>query len=711
MMEAVIQKNRRNQEEARELNVRAGSDVFPLMSHDEWRDWLASRLNGARRTTEVADFDSLLLPQLDPELVQLVIAENPDTVTIEGVSLQIEYGKEYYGGTGTFCRTDVEEEFARKCSSKAVLLPSGRTVEVRCSGYSAKSFTELVEKLERNRIEQCWSTARSQHGTSWTGDSAKVVGWLPRVGSQVETTRTDNGAGDPIYGYVGLKWDSGWSEWHLFLADAKEKADEETQKSLEVLVKSAVKDQFAIPQEGPWQRSSPYYGWSLTDLGKVLQARYETLVHEHAEGLNSSNVEERIKALKAALEKTMLEVGGEHESTERIVEDAKTGLEGKIDSLDDEDFVSSEIEEARELIREAEEAVDSGSYAAAKEKCEKVEDVWQQAQDRIAQRQARVEKGEVLINFEAWHRRGGMSNTGDGWVIRPDGSLRERDTDDVRRHKSDGRYRWHYVNEDELALKWSCGTMRDVGSSSEFVVAKMPVSGITEAQREAVRRIELEDIGTAENSFGLDPEAVDRQAKVIDETANAFPACPACGEQLVYDESTYRSVTDEYGIHICQDDHRISRLVNWNKPFNQRTEGRDAQVVSSKRITDGVIEALAYEKWGGWNINLRLRNKLTEEELALAEEAVHEEETAQGDGNFTFVGGRHFKCSCGCQERVTKGEMRTYKSGGTLDITCSICGAEGKVSEDMSEDSGETDDQSMKSGLDALKRKWGWGSH
>ena len=704
-MEAVIQKNRQNQEKARELNIRAGSDVFPLMSRSEWRDWLASRLNGARRAAEVADFNSLLLPQLDPELVQLVVSENPDTVTIEGVSLQIEYGEEYYGGASA-CRTSVEEGFARKCSSEAVLLPSGRTVEIRCSGYSAKSFAELVEKLESNRIDQCWSAARSQHGTSWTDDSAKVVGWLPRVGSQVETTRTDNGAGDPIYGYVGLKWDSGWSEWHLFLADTKEKADEETQKSLGVLVKAAVKDQLEIPREGPWQRSGSYSGWSLTDLGKVLQARYEALVHEHAEDLNSSNIEERVEALKAALEKTRLEVGGEHESTQKVVEDAETGLEGKVDSLDDKDFVNSEIEEARRLVQEAEEALDKGSYGDAKAKCEKVEVVWQQAQDRIAQRQARVEKGEILINFEAWHRRGGVNNAGDGWVIRPDGSLRERDTDNVRRHKSDGRYCWHYVNEDELALKWSCGTMRDVGSS-EFVVAKMPVSGITEAQREAVRRIEIEDIGTAENSFGLDTEAAERQAKVVREVENAFPTCPACGEQLVHDESTYRSVTGEYGTHICQDDHRISRLVSWNRPFNQRTEGRDAQVVASKRTSAGMIEALAYEKWGGWNINLRLR-KATEEELA---EATHVEETTQGDGNFTFVGGRHFKCTCGCQERVTKGEMRTYKSGGTLDITCSVCGAEGKVSEDMSEDSDETDDQSMESGLDALKRKWGWGSH
>lgn len=702
-IKAVIERNREEQKKARELNIRAGSDVFTIMSRSEWRDWLSQRLNGARCAMEVVDFDSLQLPQLDPELVQLVITENPDTVQIEGVTLEIEYGKEYYGGI--YVRTSVEEEFARGVTAETVLLPSGRTVEIRCSGHSAKTFVELVEKLERNRIERCWSTARSEHETSWTSDSAKVVGWLDRVGSSIEITRTENGNGDPINGFVGLKRYSGYSEWQLFLADTEEKAAEETQKSLEVLLKAAVKESLSIPQEEPWQAKSTgwYSSWSLTDLGNALQSRYETLVREHAEGLTSSNIEERIEALKGTMEKAKLEIGGEHESTKKIVEETKTSLEGKIDSLDDKDFVNSEIEEARGFIREAEEALASGSYADAKAKSEKVEAVWQQAQDRIAQRHSRVDAGEILINFEAWHRRGGISGNGDGWVIRPDGSLRDRDSDDVRRYKSDGNYRWSYVNEDELALKWSCGTMRDVSGSSEFIVAKMPVNGLTEAQREAVRRIELEDIGTTENSFGLDPEAAERQAKTMTEAAKAFTSCPACGEQVVIDESSYRSLTGEYGFQICQDDHRISRLVNWNKPFDQYTEGRDAQVVSSKRVTNGMIEALAYEKWGGWNINLRLR-KLTEEELAEAERV---EETIQGDGNFTFVGGRYFKCTCGCQNRVTKSEMRSYKAGGTLEISCSICGSQGSVSENQAKSEEKSDGQSMESALDALKRKWG----
>ena len=156
---------------------------------------------------------------------------------------------------------------------------------------------------------------------------------------------------------------------------------------------------------------------------------------------------------------------------------------------------------------------------------------------------------------------------------------------------------------------------------------------------------------------------------------------------------------------ICSDDHRISRLVNWNKPFDQYTEGRDAQVVSSKRVSNGMIEALAYEKWGGWNINMRLR-KLTEEELAEAERV---EETTQCDGSFTFVGGRYFKCTCGCQERVTKGMMRRYKSGQPIDVTCSVCGAQGAVQQGQQAKAEEKSDdsQSMESALDALRKKWG----
>ncbi|MFZ2664167.1 MAG: hypothetical protein WAX66_02290 [Patescibacteria group bacterium] len=103
------------------------------------------------------------------------------------------------------------------------------------------------------------------------------------------------------------------------------------------------------------------------------------------------------------------------------------------------------------------------------------------------------DRGELLVHFEVWHRRGGKTNQGDGWVIEPDGHLREKDSDDVPRHKSDGHYYWEKVSEKELALRMFNGL---------YEVVKMPVEGCTPDQINAVRSIE-EELGIESGSFGV----------------------------------------------------------------------------------------------------------------------------------------------------------------------------------------------------------------
>lgn len=101
----------------------------------------------------------------------------------------------------------------------------------------------------------------------------------------------------------------------------------------------------------------------------------------------------------------------------------------------------------------------------------------------------RQQAGEILVDFSAWHRVGGATNQGNGWVIRPDGTLRDRDSDDVRRHKSDGTYCWRMVEADELALVWRKAY---TAAPHEFVVAKLPVGGCTAEQLCVVATLEAE---------------------------------------------------------------------------------------------------------------------------------------------------------------------------------------------------------------------------
>lgn len=101
----------------------------------------------------------------------------------------------------------------------------------------------------------------------------------------------------------------------------------------------------------------------------------------------------------------------------------------------------------------------------------------------------RQNSGEVLVDFSVWHRRGGATNQGDGWVIRSDGSLREPDERDVPRHKMDGIYRWHLVAPEELAIKWSKAY---TAAPHKFEVAKLPIIGLAKEQIATVERLERE---------------------------------------------------------------------------------------------------------------------------------------------------------------------------------------------------------------------------
>src|SRR4030042_4706699 len=100
----IIDSNVALQKRALELNIRAGENVFKIFSRGEWEQWLSERLNGARRVAEIADFKKLQLSELEAELVNLVMEQNPDAIILDGEAVKLQYGKEYYGswwGKGT----------------------------------------------------------------------------------------------------------------------------------------------------------------------------------------------------------------------------------------------------------------------------------------------------------------------------------------------------------------------------------------------------------------------------------------------------------------------------------------------------------------------------------------------------------------------------------------------------------------------------------
>jgi len=96
---------------------------------------------------------------------------------------------------------------------------------------------------------------------------------------------------------------------------------------------------------------------------------------------------------------------------------------------------------------------------------------------------------EELQEFRAWKRIGG-SNQGMGWVVLPDGSLREADFVPTHPHKSnpDGVLVWLEINPGELAIAWRKSSN---ASEHEFEVFAQP-EVVTPAQKAFMAEREAE---------------------------------------------------------------------------------------------------------------------------------------------------------------------------------------------------------------------------
>ena len=225
------------------------------------------------------------------------------------------------------------------------------------------------------------------------------------------------------------------------------------------------------------------------------------------------------------------------------------------------------------------------------------------AKEAQARAEAEASKLGLPSNIQIW-RRGGITDQGDGWVIRPDGTFRDADSmvGDVRRIEKyrEGTMVWRQILPGELVLKvWS----QDRYDILHCEVVYRPDS-ITQEQINAARRIE-EQLKAPENAFGLDDRLarlLERRRKSIQKAMEELPK--DLQPKFVWD---LEWLTSDNGIGL--DNESAEGWVDETQPFTDYCHGREAQVVYRLPAADGTLEALAYKKWGGWNINLRWRER------------------------------------------------------------------------------------------------------
>lgn len=159
----VIRANRELEQKARELNVRAGSKVFSILSVKEWEKWLSERLGVAVSAATIPDLEALRLPPLDEDLIRLVFEENPDEIQVLGQTPKVTYQEGYKPKAGISGEAMGQAPFIwLQLPDEGVKLPGGRlvclTVSLGAPSYSheydsdiPKLKVKLREKLNREQ--------------------------------------------------------------------------------------------------------------------------------------------------------------------------------------------------------------------------------------------------------------------------------------------------------------------------------------------------------------------------------------------------------------------------------------------------------------------------------------------------------------------------------------------------------------------------------
>lgn len=206
---------------------------------------------------------------------------------------------------------------------------------------------------------------------------------------------------------------------------------------------------------------------SLTEIGVALEEIYPQQVHLGVIQISLLGIMglslEAVADLKEKVEAILAENNAERQKMAK-------GWSWAVDSLP----------HVADAICERFSQNSSGMYDCTEQNLKLVREIWPLWEAMKA--------GVGMIGFRAWKRVGGATNRGEGFVVCPDGSLRERDYATDCRRSGDGNQIWKIVEQDELAIYYEKAY---TAAPFEWHIGFKPAK-LTSEQVETVKRLERE---------------------------------------------------------------------------------------------------------------------------------------------------------------------------------------------------------------------------
>ena len=178
---------------------------------------------------------------------------------------------------------------------RTVLLDNGTRVMFKNihTNYENYNMISLRNAVELYHIKKLWTSARNnlpkiKNTLISILENASIIG-------KTEIGRDNGGYGDIIYGFISLSLNG--SSLHLELLDDEEKANKKNQEALEFLYGKIIRENYS---EKRFKFKKGVKG--LSPKEQKVKAEFDSEVRELQNGLELSNIEERLSYLKELYE-------------------------------------------------------------------------------------------------------------------------------------------------------------------------------------------------------------------------------------------------------------------------------------------------------------------------------------------------------------------------------------------------------------------------
>ncbi|MFA5131507.1 MAG: helicase-related protein [Patescibacteria group bacterium] len=335
---------------AKELNRRAGEKIFVYpFERSEWQEFVSLKLVSAKCLAEIK-VEDFLLTNIDAELEAKVLADNPDSILVNGEEISVNYNNNQAA-----IRINAEQA---KNQIGTLSLAGGRQLRLYVDSYTSfDSFDEVNVYFENRRLEEAWRIKESElRNAPWLESGESFVALLKEL-QPLEYAQKDNGEKVYAFPYISLSGNSFRLAIHKDSKDAKLA----NRSAIISMMRALLSGEFFLESDRPW------YSWGWTAMTERFQTESTRIISQVVERANAENFSELLSESRQGLRTLKANLLSENSEVGELIEEAENNFSNHFSNQSLE-LISEESSRFRYLVSEARSLSNEANFLEAKVK-------------------------------------------------------------------------------------------------------------------------------------------------------------------------------------------------------------------------------------------------------------------------------------------------------------------------------------------------------